>query len=155
MRAPVSIRPTTREDVVRLAGIAEAAGLFPSAFMAAMIEPFLDGAVEHLWLTAERAGSPAGFGFCELERFTNGTWNLRAIAVHTTVQNQGVGSALIESIETLLRTAEHRLLIVETTDAAEHERARAFYEARGYIKDGTVTDFWDAGVGKVIYRKQL
>lgn len=92
MRAPVSIRPTTREDVVRLAGIAEATGLFPSAFMAAMIEPFLDGAVEHPWLTAERAGSPAGFGFCELERFTNGAWNLRAIAVHTTVQTKASGA---------------------------------------------------------------
>ena len=153
-RLPV-IRAANGADVAALGAIAEAAPLFPADMLPEMIAPYLSGSADDLWWTVEHEGETAGFAFCEPERFTNGTWNMRAIAVAPARQSQGLGAALVRAVEAALGERGGRLLIVETDSATEHERTCAFYRAQGYAEEARLRDFWDDGTDKIIFRKPL
>lgn len=83
---------------------------------------------------AELAGNIVGFAVAVPH--DDGHWRLAAIYVHPDQWGDGVGTALLDAVEDAARAAggERLQLIV----MAENERARRFYEARGYehVGDG-------------------
>ncbi|WP_133366643.1 GNAT family N-acetyltransferase [Qipengyuania sediminis] len=149
------IRAATEADVPALGGIAEAAGLFPAAMLPEMITPYFAGSGEDRWWTVEIEGRAAGFVFCEPERFTNATWNMRAIAVAPGLQSRGIGAALMRNVEEELRARDGRVLIVETDSALEHRRTCAFYLREAYREAARIADFWDEGIDKIVFWKKL
>lgn len=155
MQNPITIRPTTSSDSEAIAGVADSTSLFPGDMLGAMIAGYFDKTLEDIWLTAEQNGRPVGFCFCEPERFTNGSWNLRAIGVQPEHQSTGIGAVLMRHLEDTLRQKGGRILIVETTSAPDQARTCGFYLANGYVEEARLREFWDVGIDKIVFWKHL
>jgi len=152
----MNIKPTELGDVAALQLVLDGTGLFPSAMLPGMIDAFINGqAPEEIWLTCEHGGQPLGFCYSVPEKLTEGTWNMLALAVLPSAQSRGVGSAICGQLEEVLRKRRHRILIAETSGAAEYAKTRAFYEKIGYVREARIRDFWSAGNDKIVYWKAL
>ena len=152
MTDKITLRRATAHDVARLAEIADTA-LFPGKMLPDMIAPFFKEA-DCLWQVAEMSDDIAGFAFAEPEPMTDGTWNLRAIAVAEPARGRGLGRALLGSVEEdLMRRA--RLLIIDTTQLDDQYAGRMLYAASGYAQVAEIQDFWEPGANKVTFAKTL
>jgi ribosomal protein S18 acetylase RimI-like enzyme len=109
---------------------------------------------EDFWLTIDEGGLLA-VAYYVPEQMTQGTWNLLLIAVHPARQGQGRGLALLHHIEQALVERGARLLLVETSGLPSFERQRDFYRKCGYNEEARIRDFYQAGEGKIVFRKAL
>lgn len=152
---PPIVRPAAAEDVQAIGQLAEVAGLFPASLLPDMIADNLAGSDNQIWHVAELTGKLLGFAFAEPEQLTDRTWNLRAIAVDPTARRRGLATSLLAGVETALRARGGRLLLIDTTDGDDQEAARALYSERAYEEEARIRNFWEAGVGKVVFCKTL
>jgi ribosomal protein S18 acetylase RimI-like enzyme len=150
----LTIRPITLSDIPSLKTVIDATELFPSEMLDGMISGYFDGNTPELWLTVGE-DEPVAIAYCSPERMTYGTWNLLLIAVAPTRQGEGLGTALLRYIETLLTTQGERLLLVETSGLPEFERTREFYKKNSYDEEARICDYYAQGDDKVIFRKRL
>lgn len=155
MSNTVSIRPALAGDLDAIGHIAETTDLFPADMLPGMIAGYLDETNKDVWLTACVDNTIIGFVFCEPERLTNGTWNMLAIGVSPDHQSQGTGAKIVAHLEDLLRSAGHRLLVVETLGTPEYERTRSFYLLNGYVEEARIREFYDVGGDKIVFWKHL
>ena len=155
MTQSIEIHPTTAADVSGLQRVLDGTGLFPSDMLPAMLAGFLNGAEDELWLTCRLDGAPVALCYAAPEPFTASTWNMRALGVKPALQGHGLGARLVADLETRLRTAGARVLIVDTSGTDAFARARAFYEKVGYELEARIRDFWAPGDDKVTFRKHL
>jgi ribosomal protein S18 acetylase RimI-like enzyme len=149
------IRPVEKGDVEQIKEIAEATQLFPGYMLDDMIAPYFSRSKPDIWFICESDGTPVGFGFCEPERMTDGTWNLLAIGVSPSYQSRGAGADMMAYLENRLREKGERVLIVETMGLLEFERTRAFYRNNGYEEEARIREFYEAGADKVVFWKRL
>ena len=92
------------------------------------------------------------------EPFSDRMWNRYFIAVDPQSQGQGLGGALMASIEAELRQkgeSEARVLIVETSSTQQYARTREFYGKIGYVEEARVRDFYGPDDHKVMLWKSL
>ncbi len=155
MHNELIIRDAAAADTGAIAGVAEATGLFPPDMLDGMIAGYFDQSKSDIWHVAMIGDELVGFGFCEPERMTVGTWNLLAIGVMPDRQSQGVGAELIRHLEAELTALGHRVLIVETIDAPEFVRTRSFYLAHGFVEEARIREFYEAGADKLVFWKHL
>ncbi len=148
-------RALSRADLPAVATILDATGLFPSALLPAMAEPFLSGSADHSWLVVCDEKSVLGFAYSEPERMTNETYNLLAIAVTPDRQSGGVGKHLVSAVKEQLAGKGGRLLIVETSSLDEYEGVRAFYRAQAFTHEATIRDFYAEREHKLVFWKKL
>ena len=164
------IRPTQPEDVQAILAIAHAAiGFEPEeqAILHRMLKNYLAGQGNAFWLSQSvpldhainDANGPLdgsneiiGAAYCAPEAMTHGTWNLLFIAIHPTHQNQGYGTALLQSVEQRLKP-QGRLLLVETL--ASFTAAQSFYNQCGYRRQACIQDYYDTGQDKIVFSKLL
>lgn len=152
----MNIRPLTSADVADLERVLEETDLFPAEMLSEMTAGYLsDPSRDEIWLVCERDGKAIGFCYAMPEQLADGTWNLVALAVLPSTQGAGVGGAIVSTLESLLRDAGRRVLIVETSSGERFRRTRAFYDKCGYEQEARIRDFWAEGDDKVIYRKKL
>ena len=152
MPDPFETRAPRASDIPALAAVADET-LFPGDMLDAMIAPALGGQSPDIWRVVTSRGTPVGFAFAQPEAMTDRTWNLRAIAVRPDVHGSGAGTALLCDMEHALGDA--RLLIIDTTQLPDQDRARRFYAARGYAQCATIPDFFAVGEDKVTFAKAL
>jgi GNAT superfamily N-acetyltransferase len=155
MHNDLIVHPTMMADVREIGRIAEATGLFPASMLDDMIAGYFDQTKPDIWLTATIENKPVGFGFCEPERMTMGTWNLLAIGVMPDRQSQGVGAQIVRHLETTLAKQGQRVLLVETIDAPEFVRTKAFYLVQGFVEEARIREFYEAGADKLVFWKHL
>ncbi|MEO1084540.1 MAG: GNAT family N-acetyltransferase [Acidobacteriota bacterium] len=155
MKSLFQIRLAQPSDVPMIGSIAEATELFPVEMLDDMIASFFDGSVPDLWLVLKLNGEVVGFGFCEPERMTEGTWNLLAIGVLPDHQGAGGGAAIVAELEDRLRRLDARVLLVETLGTPEFERTRRFYLVNGFTEEARIRDFYEEGGDKVVFWKRL
>ncbi len=146
------IRQTDPGDVPDLQTVLTETELFPAEFLPGMLDA---AGKDQVWLTCRADGRAIGLAFAEPEAFTEGTWNMRALAVLPEFHRSGAGRALVQGLEERLRGHGQRLLIVDTSGSETLSVARAFYAAIGYEHEATISDFWSAGDHKVTFRKVL
>ena len=152
----MNIIPTKPEDIPALKDVVDATGLFPSEMLPEMMSDFLDDpASVDLWLTCESDGKAVGFCYAVPEKLTEGTWNMLAIAVHTSKHGNGYGSAIVKSLEAELRARGCRVLIAATSGKDEFAQTREFYRKNGYAEEARIRDFWAAGDDKVVFWKRV
>jgi ribosomal protein S18 acetylase RimI-like enzyme len=171
------IRPATPFDVASMKVIADATDLFPSSMLDDMMAGYLGGTKDDaFWFvscdkkdeTTNTAAAAHGFGYCEMERLTEGTWNLLALAVLPNRQGQGIGSAMIRYLEqfllerqaasaTDLDAAKYsaRILLVETLGTPEFEKTRQFYERVRFTEEARIRDYYEDGGDKIVFWKRL
>ena len=152
---PPNITDTTAADIPALQSVLSTTGLFTAAMLPDMLAPALSGAASEIWLSHHADGTAIGFCYTRAEEMTEGVWNMLALAVHPDHQAKGTGAALVAAAEQRLRDTGARLLIVETSGAADFAATRRFYRRNGYEEEGRIRDFWAAGDDKVIFRKPL
>ncbi|HAA16269.1 MAG TPA: N-acetyltransferase [Cytophagales bacterium] len=151
-----TIRKATKEDIEGLKAVVDSSGLFPSEYLEGMMSDYLQNPdSEEFWLTSLQNSQPIGIAYCVPEKFTEGTYNLLAIGVLETLQGQGLGRALMQQVEAVLRERQARILIVETSGTKEFDLTRKFYLNLGYTHEATLRDFWSEGDDKVIFWKKL
>ncbi|MEM9395543.1 MAG: GNAT family N-acetyltransferase [Pseudomonadota bacterium] len=144
------IRP---DDLPPLGSIIRDTDLFPPEMLADLVA---EGQAEgHVCLTARLQGDILGFVLAQPEPLTDGTWNMRALAVAPSSQARGVGKALVAAAEKTLSEAQHRLLLVDTSGTSDFSKTRAFYRAVGYHKVAEIEDFWREGDAKITFAKVL
>lgn len=150
-----STRALTRADLPAVATILDNSGLFPSALLADMTEPYLSGSSADLWLVICEDETPLGFAFCEPERLTDKTYNLLAIAVAPARQGRGLGKALVDALERRLIAIGARILLVETSSLDAYDATRGFYDGLAFTREARIRDFYAAGEDKIVFWKKL
>lgn len=149
------IAPTVQADVPALQTVLDLTELFPSALLPELLAQSRDGGERAIWVTCHHGGSAIGFCYAVPEPMTEGTWNLRALALHPDFQREGGGKAVVRDLESQLTAAAQRVLIVDTSGAPTFQAARQFYLQAGFIEEARIRDFWAAGDDKVTYWKKL
>jgi ribosomal protein S18 acetylase RimI-like enzyme len=91
---------------------------------------------------AFRDGALVGFVCFGPTPCTDGTWDLYWIAVAVSAQRQGVGAALLDHVQSVLRSRGARLLVIETSSRIDYEGPRRFYERHGFVELARLADFY-------------
>ncbi|MBW0371380.1 GNAT family N-acetyltransferase [Ensifer adhaerens] len=152
----MKIGPTKSEDISALKMIVEKTELFPSEMLPDMLSSFLSAEEsKDIWLTCEDDRTAIGFCYAAPEPLAEGTWNMLAIAVSPPKQGAGVGAAIVEKLESVLRERGHRVLIADTSGTDPFRQTREFYRKNGYTEEARIRDFWGEGDDKVIFWKRL
>ncbi len=152
----INITATTTAHIPGLKQLLRTVELFPPEMLDEMISDYLQNNVsEELWLTALDEDQVMGFAYAVPEALTEGTYNLLAIGVLEEAAGQGIGSQMLQHVEDHLRSAQARLIIVESSGKDYYEDARQFYLSHGYEQEAVIREFWSAGDDKVIFTKYL
>lgn len=149
------IRISTITDIPHLQVILDQTGLFPREMLPDLMAPFLSGADEEVFLTAEIEGVPLGFVYAKAETLADRVWNMLALAVAPPHQRAGIGKMLVSGLEAELRQRGQRLMLVDTSSTAEYSGTRRFYQAMQYEQAAVIPDFWADGDDKVSFVKRL
>jgi GNAT superfamily N-acetyltransferase len=154
------IRPTHEAETEDLVAMAEGTGVFKPIEIEALRDLLTyhrdEGhAVGHQAVTLERDGVPVGFAYFAPTVMTDSTWHLYWIFVSKTVQARGLGAELLKFVETEIRSADGRMLLIETSSLPMYEQTRKFYLKQQYEQEAMIRDFYSAGDHQVIFRKLL
>ena len=86
---------------------------------------------------------------------TDGTYDLYWIAVDKKTHARGVGSELLKYVESDIRRAGGRQLLIETSSLPHYELTRKFYLKHGYEKACVQPDYYADGDDMVVFRKRF
>lgn len=106
-------------------------------------------------LTARTAEGPVGWLCFGPTPCTLGTFDIYWIAVARSHQGQGIGAALVQRAEEMIRVRHGRLVVIETSSQERYGSTRGFYVKCGYTEVARVPDFYAPGDDKVMYVKYL
>jgi GNAT superfamily N-acetyltransferase len=96
----------------------------------------------HRAIVLEADGIAVGFAYFAESAMTDRTWSLWWIVVDRAVQAQGIGGELLRYVETAVRTAAGRQLLIETSSLPKYELTRRFYLKYGYSQIAAVRDYY-------------
>ena len=171
----VNLRELTAADVARVVGLTRSTGVFRDEEIAIAEEVVgeavkgiradradsANGADEtdggerpYYALGAEVDGRVVGWICWGATPCTVATWDLYWMAVDPEMHGQGVGTALLEEMESRL-SDKARLIVIDTSGRPDYAPTRAFYRARGYQTAAVVRDFYALGDDQVIFSKRL
>ena len=127
-----------------------------------MLSGFFDGSLEgHQWIVAAEEASPSSISaaaYFAPEPFSDRMWNLYFIAVDPTHQGGGVGSQMMQTVESMLRARGDdvaRTLIVETSSTSQYDDTRRFYAGLGYDEEARIRAFYGPEDDKIVFWKSL
>lgn len=86
---------------------------------------------------------------------TDGTFDLYWIAVDPVYEGKGVGTLLLESMETMVKNTRGRMIIIETSSGQEYSLTRKFYLKNNYLLAETIKDFYHLGEDRVTFIKRF
>ncbi len=163
MHKQLQIRRANGNDEAAVADLAVINNMFAVDEVDGLTDAFrsaIDGRLDgHEWFVATgQNGDVVAAAYLAPEPFADRLWNLYFIAVHPSQHGSGVGTALLEHLEELLRTKGEvaaRVLLVETSSTDQYEATRAFYEARGFDREAQIREFYGPGDDKVVFWKAV
>lgn len=107
------------------------------------------------FLFGEQDGRVVGYTCYGLIPATAGSYDLYWIAVGADRRGRGLGKALLQRTEELIRKNGGLRLYAETSSRAQYAPTQHFYESCGYICEAVLKDFYAVGDSKIIYAKLL
>jgi GNAT superfamily N-acetyltransferase len=109
----------------------------------------------YFFVFAERGGEVPGYACYGPIDGTEGSFDLYWIAVGDGRRGHGLGRALMEETERVVRAAGGRRVYAETSGRDQYEPTRRFYERLGFVAEARLRDFYAPGDDKVFYVKAL
>lgn len=76
-------------------------------------------------------------------------------AVAPGCQGKGYGGRMLTEIEKLAIDIGYKKFFVETYDNPDFDKARSFYQSKGFVEAGVVRDYLPDGSSMIVYEKQL
>ena len=76
-------------------------------------------------------------------------------AVHPELHGTGVGSAMLDEVEERARQAGYRKFLIETYDGPTFEKARSFYQSKGFSQVGRIENYLPDGSAMLVFGKEL
>ncbi len=148
---------TETEELVRIAGGTNVFKPLELDNLRELLTEFHAGncGLGHDALSFEVDGQPVGFTYFAPTPMTAGTWHMYWILVTKGIQARGIGTQLLQYVETEITEAGGRLLLIETSGLPTYELTRQFYIKHGYEQAGIIRDFYSDGDDQVIFRKRL
>ena len=115
-----------------------------------------DAEEDYLLLVAEFTGEGkddalAGYICYGPASFADGVSEIYWIIVADGFKGRGVGRALVEYLEGILKEEGLRMLVAETSGTADYEVARSFYKKLGFVEEARIEGFFKAGDDKVFF----
>jgi GNAT superfamily N-acetyltransferase len=159
--SPLAFRcEVTAEDPHRVRGIVEATGVFSPREVAVAVELVDERLAKgpasgYDFVFAECAGRTLGYACYGPIAVTASSYDLYWVAVDKSCQGQGLGKALLEKAEQLIRQRGGRRVYIETSSRHAYAPTRAFYCRCGYSQEAQLADFYAPGDDKVIYVKAI
>ncbi|MBD3646654.1 MAG: GNAT family N-acetyltransferase [Pseudomonadales bacterium] len=86
---------------------------------------------------------------------TVSSFELYWIAVDDSVRGQGVGSQLLQEVESAVRDVGGGTLFLETAGKPQYLPTRLFYRKRGYEIVAWIDDYYEPGDARVFFAKRL
>jgi ribosomal protein S18 acetylase RimI-like enzyme len=126
-------------------------------YMTGLVDAYIAGSSEegHYWIVAYTNDTLIGVAYYAPENFAQEVYNLYFLGIKPQNQGQGTGTKMIKYIESELKEAEQRILLVETSGLPEFENTRNFYLKQGFVREGVIREYYKAGDDKVIFWKKL
>ena len=113
------------------------------------------GASGYHFFLADRDARLAGYVCYGPIPCTVGSYDLYWIAVDRKFQGRGLGLRLMAMAEEAIRDRGGRSVYVETGGKELYRPTRSFYVRAGYSKEAELSDFYEPGDAKVVFRKIL
>jgi aminoglycoside 6'-N-acetyltransferase I len=154
------IRPLLRSDREPLVAILRGTKVFSEEEVDVALE-LIDAVLDrpdqgdYIIFVMEEEGTVLGYYCVGPTPATVSTFDLYWIAVSPGVQGRGVGTALNDHAEALIRSRGGRLIMVETSSRKDYEPTRAFYRRKAYQELARVHDYYRPGDDLVIFGKYL
>ncbi len=120
-----------------------------------LLDIYLKGSLEYLWLTALVDDRPAGFVCYGEAALSDGVYDIYWILVAPRWQHHGIGKSLMEQVEKEVIKAGGRKLIIETSSLPHYKDARRFYKSCGFKEEAKIKDYYRPEDHKLIYTKTL
>ena len=105
-------------------------------------------------LAIDAQDNPLGYACYGATPLTVGTFDLYWIAVDPDWVGKGIGSQLIRVVENLVKKANGRLLVIETSSSPAYAKTRQFYLKNNYEMAQVIQDFYCEGEDRVTYLKR-
>ncbi|HJS42947.1 MAG TPA: GNAT family N-acetyltransferase [Gemmatimonadales bacterium] len=153
-----SLRPVGRAHRARLERLTRDTGLFREEEVATAVELLdesLNGDDDYRFVGAFDGDQLVGYACWGPTPGTEGTHDLYWIVVDHQRQGAGVGTQLLQEVESRLAAHGARLVVVETSSRGDYAPTRGFYERRGYTRAATVPGYYAPGDDLVIFTKDL
>jgi ribosomal protein S18 acetylase RimI-like enzyme len=147
-------------DAQALRRLVEAAGVFNRQERAVALE-LLEARLErgarsgYSFLFAERRGDLLGYAAWGNAPLTQRTFDLYWIVVSPAAQGQGIGRALLRSVERAVDARGGGNLYIETSSRTAYRRTRRFYREAGYAEVARLRDYYAPGDHKVMFCKAI
>lgn len=154
------IRPLARGDREPLRELLHATGVFTDEEVLIALE-LIDAVLDrpdqrdYIIRTCEENGSVLGYYCVGPTPATAATYDLYWIGVRPDCHGRGVGTALQEHAEELIRARGGQLIVAETSSQPRYEPTRMFYRRRGYDEVARIRDYYREGDDLVVYGKYL
>ena len=153
-----SLRPVGHAHRARLERLTRDTGLFREEEVATAVELLdesLNGDDDYRFVGAFDGDQLVGYACWGPTPGTEGTHDLYWIVVDHQRQGAGVGTQLLQEVESRLSAHGAHLVVVETSSRADYAPTRRFYETRGYTRAATIPGYYAPGDDLVIYTKDL
>ncbi len=151
----------TAADAAQIQSITARAGVFSEEEVECVREIFeeylasgAEGSGYHfiVYRDGEKVLGFASYGFRDL---TDGVYDLFWIAVDPDARRNGVGKALLDHTENIVRELGGRIMIAETSGTPLYAPTRDFYIRTGYVNEAVIKDFYSQGDDLTIFVKRL
>lgn len=149
------------DDSTRLPEMVAATGFF-NAEELDIVKELVDDCLEmgpeasgYDFVFAERDGRAIGFACYGPIAGTESSFSLYWITVHPDFQDNGIGRALMDETERLIRAAGGSRLYIETSNRTQYSDTRAFYELCGCKLASLLEDYYAPGDAKATYFKKF
>jgi ribosomal protein S18 acetylase RimI-like enzyme len=157
------IRSALPAETASLVALGESTGIFGPGEADALLRGTLDalhqgelGKDHEVRVWVDPANDvPGGWVYFAPRDGADGAWELFWIGVAPSRHGQGVGDALLRRVEDHVTQAGGTALYIETSSLPALERARRFYERRGYTAVDRSPDHYGIGDDKLTFMKAL
>ncbi len=156
----ISISETTPAHAPEILALARAEPLFNPAeaeVVAELLGDYLDRPDHngYFFLSAIEKGIVVGFACFGPTSMTESTFDLYWIAVSGDHRGSGIGRELMAEVEKRIRTADGRLLVLDTSGRPDYAGTRTFYERLGFQLTAVIPDFYSLGDDLNIFTLRL